>query len=92
MSFIFMAFIFIVGMIVGYAFGHTQGVKEGKDLAKKENYRDAQVTVLVEYFRKDTLAKYGGGKTMDGLDDIVKDAQKKLAKMIEIQEKKDQKK
>jgi hypothetical protein len=29
---------------------------------------------------------------MDGLDDIVKEAQQKLAKMIEIPEKKDEKK
>ena len=89
MSFIFIVFVFIVGMVVGYAFGQSQGVKEGQAQTKKENYRAAQVNVLVELFRKDALSKYGGGKTMDGLDDIVKEAQQKLAKMIEIPEKKD---
>ena len=92
MSFIFFAFIFIVAMSVGYALGRDQGIKEGKKIAGKENHRAAQVDVMVEFFRKDALSKYGGGKTMDGLDDIVKDAQKKLAKMIEIPEKKDDKK
>ena len=79
-------------MGVGYTLGKDQGLKEGKKLAAKENQRAAQVAVLVEFFRKDALAKYGGGKTMDGLDEIVKDAHKKLAKMIEIPEKKDEKK
>ena len=92
MSFIFFAFIFIVAMAVGYALGKDQGLKEGKKLAAKENQRTAEVAILLEYFRKDALTKYGGGNSRKDLDEIVKEAQQKLAKLIEIPEKKDEKK
>ena len=92
MSFIFFAFIFIVVMAVGYTLGKDQGLKEGKKLAAKENQRTAEVAILLEYFRKDALTKYGGGNSRKDLDEIVKEAQQKLAKLIEIPEKKDEKK
>ncbi|MGL4185226.1 MAG: hypothetical protein ACRCR4_05540 [Thiotrichaceae bacterium] len=92
MSFIFFAFIFIVAMAVGYTLGKDQGLKEGKKLAAKENQRTAEVAILLEYFRKDALTKYGGGNSRKDLDEIVKEAQQKLAKLIEIPEKKDEKK
>ena len=63
MSFIFFAFIFIVAMAVGYTLGKDQGLKEGKKLAAKENQRTAEVAILLEYFRKDALTKYGGGNS-----------------------------
>ena len=92
MSYIFFAFIFIVAMAVGYTLGKDQGLKEGKKLAAKENQRTAEVAILLEYFRKDALTKYGGGNSRKDLDEIVKEAQQKLAKLIEIPEKKDEKK
>ncbi len=92
MSFIFFAFIFIVAMAVGYTLGKDQGLKEGKKMAAKENQRTAEVAILLEYFRKDALTKYGGGNSRKDLDEIVKEAQQKLAKLIEIPEKKDEKK
>ena len=92
MSFIFFAFIFIVAMAVGYTLGKDQGLKEGKKLAAKENQRTAEVAILLEYFRKDALTKYGGGNSRKDLDEIVKEGQQKLAKLIEIPEKKDEKK
>ena len=63
MSFIFFAFIFIVAMAVGYTLGKDQGLKEGKKLAAKENQRTAEVAILLEYYRKDALTKYGGGNS-----------------------------
>ena len=92
MSFIFLAFIFIVALGVGHTLGKDQGIKEGKKLADQQNQRAAEVNILVEYFRKEALAKFGGGNTRKDLDDIVKEAQQKLAKVIEIPQKKEEKK
>ena len=63
MSFIFFAFIFIVAMAVGYTLGKDHGLKEGKKVAAKENQRTAEVAILLEYYRKDALTKYGGGNS-----------------------------